>query len=259
MFNTSYINKRSCKGLTLLELVVVLVVLAALAGLLIPMFPSIFQKTHAGQGAGNLAEINKFIETYKGLNFSYPDGLDSLIDEDGNLLPYLPYVAGPGAGAGLTVIDLSSTGIGSLSAAEVVEKLNAAGINVTQEHFNPTNLTESATFDNYSGGTIDINTTTGQVVELDETTAVTNALNLVAGNDYVVFGLGTLNEAVGSVMQDAPLHFPDEGDPNEGYNRFILIFELPEEGPAVFVGAAAAHPPHIDGLGHAMHHYFEND
>lgn len=249
----SFSKNKSCKGLTLLELVVVLVVLAALAGLLIPMFPSIFQKTHAGQCAGNLAEINKFIETYKALNLSYPDGLDSLIDEDGNVPSYMPY-----SGAGLSVVDLSSGGIGSLSADDVVEKLNAAGITVTQEHLNPANLTGSATFENYSGSTIPIDTTAGQVVELDESTAATEALNLEVGNDYVVFGLGTLNEALGSVMQDAPLHFPDEGDPNESYNRFVLIFELPEEGPAIMAAAATLHESSIEGVGSVLKEYFEN-
>lgn len=111
----------------------VLVVLAALAELHIPMFSDIFQKTHASQCAGNLAEINMFIETYKALNLSYPDGLDSLIDED--------------------------------------------------------------------------------------------------GNDYVIFGLGILNETVGSIMQDAPLHFPDEGGPIEGYNRFVRFSSFLRKAP----------------------------
>jgi len=58
---------RKCKnrqGLTLLELVVVMVILVALAGILVPMLPSMLGRAHAVNHSANVSEMNKIWGLY---------------------------------------------------------------------------------------------------------------------------------------------------------------------------------------------------
>ena len=67
-------------GLTLLELVVVMAILIALAGILVPVFPDLLARASTSTGATNLTEVAKAVQMYQGLYRSYPDLLDSLVD-----------------------------------------------------------------------------------------------------------------------------------------------------------------------------------
>src|SRR6266446_306962 len=68
------------RGLTLIELIVVLMVLVALAGILVPMLPSMLTRAHVAAHVTNVVEIAKAITTYQALNSGYPDQWDSLTD-----------------------------------------------------------------------------------------------------------------------------------------------------------------------------------
>src|SRR5262245_2478800 len=70
----------SRRGLTLLELVVVLVILIGLAGIVVPMLPSMLGRTETASGATNHVEIGKWIQTYEQIHFGYPQDWDSLTD-----------------------------------------------------------------------------------------------------------------------------------------------------------------------------------
>src|SRR3569623_1396386 len=72
------------RGLTLMELLVVVVILIALGTILIPMLPNMLQKAHIAQTATNIQEIDKAIQSYQTANLRYPDYFDSLIDSSGN-------------------------------------------------------------------------------------------------------------------------------------------------------------------------------
>src|SRR5438067_1586594 len=103
------------RGLTLIELIVVLVILVALAGILIPMLPNMLSRSHTATGATNNSEINKFVQTYEQLYQSYPTDLDNLAGT-GAPVDYLPggNVAGQITAGNLT--------------AEQAKALTAAGI-----------------------------------------------------------------------------------------------------------------------------------
>jgi type II secretory pathway pseudopilin PulG len=95
------------QGLTLMELVVVLVILMALAGILLPMLPSLLTKTHDSVTTTNIGEVDKAITGYLNTNLSYPDQFDSIIDSNGNMH------AGAVFNPGNPVSSLSFTGSGA--------------------------------------------------------------------------------------------------------------------------------------------------
>ena len=71
------------RGLTLIELVVVMTILIALGGLLIPMFASMLTRGHTSTCATNIGEVAKAVQQYQLLYGSYPTDLDSLTDGNG--------------------------------------------------------------------------------------------------------------------------------------------------------------------------------
>src|SRR5580692_5139456 len=80
---------KSRPGLTLMELVVVLMVLVALAGVLVPMLPSMLTRAHVAAHTTNVTELTKVIMEYQALNNGFPDQWDSLTDGGTNLINYM--------------------------------------------------------------------------------------------------------------------------------------------------------------------------
>src|SRR5262245_52210250 len=105
-------------GLTLMELIVVLIILIGLAGVVIPMLPSILGRTETASGATNHTEIYKWMQTYEQLHFGYPQDWDSLVDSAGTAK--ITWVRGGGGvtlDAGLSTEEaaaLTAAGIGRL-------------------------------------------------------------------------------------------------------------------------------------------------
>jgi prepilin-type N-terminal cleavage/methylation domain-containing protein len=77
------------RGLTLIELVVVLTILIALAGLLVPMLPSMLTRAHTSSCSTNMGETTKAINLYQALYSGYPSTWDALTDGQGTLINYL--------------------------------------------------------------------------------------------------------------------------------------------------------------------------
>jgi len=80
-------RKRS--GFTLLELVVVMFILMALAAIIVPLFPSMVERAHRSSQATNESEITKAVQLFQGLYGNYPDGYDLLTDGTA-MINYLP-------------------------------------------------------------------------------------------------------------------------------------------------------------------------
>lgn len=68
-------------GFTLIELIVVLIILAAVAGIVIPAVAMIGRSTDMAASASNQAELGKSIQQFFLLQKRYPQGLDSLLDD----------------------------------------------------------------------------------------------------------------------------------------------------------------------------------
>src|SRR5580765_853115 len=70
-------------GLTLLELIVVLVILVAVAGIVIPLLPDAVLRSHTAVGSTNTSEITRFVQLYQRTYQSMPNDLDNLATSAG--------------------------------------------------------------------------------------------------------------------------------------------------------------------------------
>ena len=264
---------RNRKGLTLIELVVVMTILIALAGLLIPTFAAMLTRGHTSTCSTNIGEVCKAIQQYQQLYGGYPSNMDALSDGT-NLIDYLANGAalpvangGPGTNQGGGQI----TGI-TLTAGEVTALQNAGLATVqkmTQSFTGTAGTGFDPTFNYYSDyaapGLPSANALTlaaGTVIGgLDPTAGGTGSpaytrcqqLNLPVTGRYVVLGVGPRCSMVGKTMASAPVHFGDTPvlNPEFGYERICGVFQIsdtanPNFTTAILVGVG---PIHNDGLG----------
>lgn len=212
-------------GLTLLELVVVMTILIALAGILVAMFPGMLKFAHTSTGATNMPELNKIFQMHHQVQRGWPNYLDNLVDDTGALYAKLP---GDPASQEyfLTPLELDD---------DQAQALRNAGLTHV---FNLTDAedVDDATFDCYGEGVVAPELAAAEPVQDGTTVARLVALGDIAkfkGHEeavYVVFGVGQATPLVGSggMMQDAPIHFGHNANtrPNEVYSRFAAVFRL---------------------------------
>jgi Tfp pilus assembly major pilin PilA len=265
-------------GLTLMELIVVLLVLVALAGVLIPMLPSMLTRAHVAAHTTNVTEISKLIMSYQAFNNAFPNNWDSMVDPAGNQITYLaggvldptPGSGGPGGQAGGVFTAQAPT------AAEVAA-LNAAGINSVFTQSTYTTAPGPAdwagnpfdpTFANYATAPT-APTTITTTTKLTYLTPTNNFWNGPTGfmqqnypgwsptANYVALGLGLRCSMIGKMAIAPPVHFSDTQDasPAFSYGRFVAIFKVSDPAApgginmAQLVGVAAIHsigPTNLD-------------
>jgi prepilin-type N-terminal cleavage/methylation domain-containing protein len=224
------------QGLTLMELVVVLSILAGLAAILVPMFPNILRRTHKATDTTQTSEISKSVQTYQALYLSYPDQFDLLGDGSTTDLTYLKG-AGSATGpfGGFTTIQALNTA--DTPQVTALAALNNAGIKLVMPMTaTTTTATFQATMFPYDVGANPIPITAATNVRFVNRTAAQAAnpafMQGEFNNDplgqYVVFGVGARNSMVGQVMQDAPFAVPQDKDftPANTYSRFGVIFKV---------------------------------
>lgn len=222
-------------GLTFLELVVVLAILAILAGLVISVMPSLIRRTHLAKCADTIAELNKTWMRAYAVSIRYPDVYDSLLDAGGGSLDarlpagltaqLLPHTLTPGdvaalAEIGITrVIDLQPTGTGGSVTYDAAPpgapaRVLAGGGSVAELNL-PAHLA--------AGNALQLKR---HLRRQADGSMVDNSANV----RYVVFGLGSNCTAVGSgkLIQEAPVHFgaSDAINPTNVYQRYLVVFSL---------------------------------
>jgi prepilin-type N-terminal cleavage/methylation domain-containing protein len=252
--------KRSLRlrqGMTLIELVVVMVILVALAGVAVTILPGILTQAHTATCATNISATSSAILTYQGLNSSYPNNWDALSDGSdmityfagGSALP--AKFGGPGsnqAGGQLT---------GSVLTTGEVSALANAGIVTVQFMATTPN---DPTFDNYKSTTptsVPIGTTAKMAI-LDPTNNPTAATFCTAHNwpltgRYVLLGIGPRSDLIRTALLTAPIHYGDTPalNPEFGYERLVAIFKVSDAAVTNFNTARffACAPVHDDGIG----------
>ncbi len=206
-------------GLTLIELVVVLTVLAAVAGILIPVFGTgVARRGSTSSSITNVAEVEKLLGMFANRHPQghYPDHFDALCRDDNNLASYLP-----GNRAGLTTHQLVE---------DEATALIAAGVTRLRQMADPP---AHPTFDYYDGIEIEIADGT-RVATLSQPAT----LGLPPGGTYAVLGLGpacTLIAANSDTASNtAPVRFSGEPNvnPATAYQRFGVVFQVADgNGP----------------------------
>lgn len=232
------------QGLTLLELVIVLAILAALAGLVLPLAGTYLTKAHAGAASDNFKEISKVVQQYQTVTRLYPDQLDSLLEDTATGTVFTEI---PGATGG----DLSATTI----TANIFTSLTEAGITSYCEHNTSSDSSTFASTDPPAAFIV----TTDSVATVDAG-AVLAELGVGDGSGtYAIFGFGHETNIIGDWIQEAPYHFPEEGNPNTSYNRFGLVFDITDAPEAArFVGVVSFHEDGVVGISEPLAEFFEN-
>ncbi|MEM0966931.1 MAG: prepilin-type N-terminal cleavage/methylation domain-containing protein [Verrucomicrobiota bacterium] len=218
----------SRRGLTLVELLVVLAIITAVAGIVIPIIPDSQQRSHGATGAGNVRELAKAVEVQKSSTGSFGNEWDSLIDSN-------PATVAP---TDLVVEDLSSPGVGTVEEA-IVNALVEAGIVTAYEHDDFSDPTVNQTFDGLTIALVDKLGSDEDVATLtaageDRLGLPGSVLNGVPASDieaYVAFGVGQESTLVGRSLVDAPVQYPSGAtNPTDHYSRFIAVFAVPVDG-----------------------------
>ena len=220
-------------GLTLVELMVVLVILVGLATIIIPMLPSMLDRTDAASGATNCGEIAKWVQTYQRQYGKYPDQWDALGDGT-KLADYL-------GAANDIVLDAG------LTSDEATALVNS-GIANLQTMFTTLTGTEKATFDPYPSPLVEANSfpiATGTKLAMLTNTGA-RRLNLVdprtglnAGK-YVLLGLGRRCTICGSTVMGPAVHFSSDPNrqPDTAYERFSVVFQVSSTDPKIAIARA---------------------
>ena len=248
------------RGLTLVELVVVLTILVALGGLIVPVLPSMLAKTHQAKCSTTIPEVNKlWIQAYTG-DVAYPDGYDSLLDQGQALADTIP--GGGNAGGELARGRVTANEAAALAAIGVttVVDIQDAG----------NGLTDNATVNAAPLGAPTRALTGGGPVAVLANVPGASSLSLgikpaayPTDAKFVVFGIGQNCSGVGSggLMVEAPIHFGGEDvmNPSEFYQRYCVIFMVSDsEESAEFVCACSVHPDGFDGAEAHIRDYYDD-
>jgi type II secretory pathway pseudopilin PulG len=248
-------------GMTLIELTVVLLILVALAGLLIPYVGSFVQKSHDSTNSNNLAQLNSAFIRFVAEENRLPHHLDTLTNNAAT--------AGTGVCAG--PVNAGDPYCGLLDATVFSKVTYAQPV----DPMAPTGNAEIA-YASLEKGKINMlvnnntaapNKTFGSQMGMvyiggGSATAAPNFLTVAgvpmvgpgmsAGSieghmavalgkapmdynstcyDYVVLGLGDANGLVGKTIASSPVHFPEDATkgPVEYYNHYAAVLQVDKD------------------------------
>jgi type II secretory pathway pseudopilin PulG len=217
---TSVSHKSRRAGLTLIELIAVLAILIALAGLLLPRLNDYLGAAHGASSATNISEAMKFTETFKARKSRYPNAWDGLVQTGGTSTVYVR----------LPIAGQSYIGVGPYTAGEVAS-LASSGVTQVWEHLATVPTGTSATEGYAAAAPVTIGTSAGRVTLTAAKVSDALGFQVVNKANAVVYGLGSGNELIGDTMADAPLHYDDKnGDPTATYQRFLAVFAVDNTG-----------------------------
>lgn len=238
-------RRRFCRsaGLTLIELVIVMVVLATLAALVIPRLGFIQQQAVPLSGAAGSADLMSNLETFKTTTGYYPQGFDSLLQSGGAQM-MTGLAMGPGGTpptSPFTASDLSTIDSQGMALASFGMAFGpSSGSTGTSQYRvfdqpasstgDPTSSFTSFRILSYSGGSapiaiVDPTTTAGQSVWQAAYPASwsTGTFTQPTGVSLVAFGVGQNCNAIGTTMASAPI----QTGQNPGvYARYFAVFAV---------------------------------
>ena len=246
-------RKRRPQGLTLIELVMVLVILTALAALIVPQVDFLRQTSDKATGSFTIGQVVKNLGMYRTMKGRYPDHLDSLIESGGvTKLSSLD----EHAAENFTVVELTEdeeeglhhSGIGHIfdhditlayrgnpgNSGRVDRHLEDAprnvcvltpgdgeGYDIMNSIFPPIDFR-----DQDGDGNTDI-AVDGTVIVSDDDEDLATTNDQVTAR-IVVLGVGPQNDAVGVTMAAAPMY--QSVDAMTTYNRYMVMFAVYTSG-----------------------------
>jgi prepilin-type N-terminal cleavage/methylation domain-containing protein len=232
------------RGLTLIELVIVLTILVALGSLLVPLASDMLARTHMAKCSVTIPEITKLLNTRYAATLKLPNNMDSLMSND--QLAVFDGLPGGGDMSGqATLFSATADDIAALQNVGITSVIDAAGAAADLD---------DVTIDSFPPGTsprvLSATAPDGNLVQLTAGD-VEAAFFLPAGfaSNYILFGLGNSASIVGpgKAIQEAPTHFGDtaEFNPADVYQRYGVVVGIQDAGTAdaaaVLIGGCAIH------------------
>lgn len=239
------------RGFTLIELVVVMVIIATIAGFVIPQIGMIGRSSDMAATAKTQSDIANNVQLFFTLQKRYPQGLDSLLDTSGALYSSdttngdtqtrgLPY---SGADGTRLQAQLVAGQLANATNAEYMRSLTRSGFDWVYDHDTAVlNANNSAT--TFRGLIADANGTgntapsTINVAELTGTALLAKLVpqGLKTGERVVAFGVGPRNSAISKTLTNAPTY---PGSDGKYYGRYVVYFKVYATGErATLVGVS---------------------
>lgn len=210
-------RKQAVRGLTLIELVVVLAILVALVGLVLAFFPGLVGRASRSTSASSIQDVARAVQINYTTSLSYGTGYDSLITTGGGSIF-----------AGLAPNSFTDLQLATLTLSDAAA-INILGItNLYQNVLNPSGVTD-ATF-NVSTNSIAVaaSTPVATLTNVTVQAAVRGNYTVQGTGVYVVVGVNKTASIVGgnSILQDAPVRAGANAaeNPSTSYQRYGLVF-----------------------------------
>jgi len=225
-------------GFTLIELVVVLIIIATIAGLVIPQVGMIGRSSDMAATAKTQADLASNIQLFFTLQKRYPQGFDSLLDASGAIYASdttnsdtqtrgLPYSGADGTRLQAQLVAGTLT---NATGAEYMRSFTRSGFDWVFDHdTGPGNSNNSAT--TFRGVVADANGTGNaapsdiDVAELTGTALLAKLVpqGLKAGERIVALGIGPRNSAISKTLTNAPTY---PGADGKYYGRYVAYFKV---------------------------------
>ncbi|MCS6851021.1 MAG: type II secretion system GspH family protein [Gemmataceae bacterium] len=238
-------------GFTLIELVVVVLIIATLAGLAIPVVAMIGRSSDMAASAKTQADLANNIQMFFMLQKRYPQGLDSLLDTtgaiyasdttDGNTQTRgLPYM---GADGTRLQDQLTAATLTNAAGAEWLRSFSRSGFDWVYDH----SLTAADSNFSTMGSPPRLTSTSPFAVAEVTGAALTAKLvprGLQTGQRLVALGIGPRNTAVGTTIANCPIY---PGCDGRYYGRYVAVFMIYATGErATLVGVIDSYGRHND-------------
>ena len=229
------------RGFTLIELVVVLVIIATIAGFVIPQIGLIGRSSDMAATAKTQSDIANNVQLFFTLQKRYPQGLDSLLDTSGAVYASdtsngdtqsrgLPYSGADGTRLQAQLAKATLT----VSDATYARSLTRSGFDWLYDHdpaatnANNSGLTFRALVAD-ANGTGNTAPSTIDVAEVTGTYLLGKLVpqGLKTGERVVAFGVGPRNSAISKTLTNSPIY---PGCDGKYYGRYIVYFKLYSSG-----------------------------
>lgn len=248
------VRRASRLGFTLIELVVVIIIIATIAGFVIPQIGMLGRTSDMAATAKTQADIASNIQLYFTLQKRYPQGLDSLLDGSGAL--YAPPGASVteatqvygmpvnGAGSAWLGGDAAGSNAAQLSVAaltgDTLKSLTRSGFDYVYDHSTSVvNSNNSATAQRYliaNGATAA--PTSVNVAEVTGAVLLGRLVpqGLASTERVIAMGVGPKNAAISKTLTNSPIY---PGCDGKYYGRYIVYFKVYSSGErATLVGVS---------------------
>lgn len=238
------------RGFTLIELVVVLVIIATIAGFVIPQIGMLGRTSDMAATAKTQSDISSNVQLFFTLQKRYPQGLDSLLDTSGAIYAAdttngdtqtrgLPYSGADGTRLQAQLTKATLT----VSDATYARSLARSGFDWVYDHDTAVvNANNSGT--TFRGLVADANGTGNSAPTTIDVAEVTGSYligklvpqGLKTGERIVAFGVGPRNTAISKTLTNSPIY---PGCDGKYYGRYIVYFKAYQTGErATLVGVS---------------------